>query len=130
MSKKLEGLKYMLCKEMEEIADKGNLSSGDLDDVYKLSGAAKRLACLIEIEDSGSSGRGSYDGGSYRGRSYDRGGSYDGSYDGGSSGRHYVRGHYSRDNGKMREHLQRMLNDAQDNEEREKIQRFMDEMNR
>lgn len=119
MSKKLQGLKYMLMDELEQFADKGSISSGDLEPIYKMSGAAKRIACLCQMEDEGGYSRNSYDD-DYGRRSYDMG----------RSGRRDSRGRYSRDDGTMREHLQAMLREAKDNREREQIQRFMEDMDR
>lgn len=124
MSKKLKGLKYMLIDELEQFADKGNISGGDLDPIYKLSGAAKRIACLCEMEDDeGYSERSSYTG-------YDDDMSYRrrGSYDRGRSGRRYSRYDGGMSGGSMREHLEAMLRDAKDPREREQIQRLMDDM--
>lgn len=92
----MEELKNMICRELEEIAQKGEMSPGDLDTVYKLIMSKEKLLRIDEIEEDmgyshggrwsadGSYGRESYDGGSYGG-----GNSYAGR-------RHYVRGHYSR----------------------------------
>lgn len=123
--KHLHEIKQKLVKELDEIAERGELSAGSLDTLHKLTDTIKNIDKIEMLEGGGSSHgyRGSYaDGGSYgdgysqarrrdsRGRytSYDGGnwtaeGSYDdGSYadegyDRGYSGRrrHYVRGHYS-----------------------------------
>jgi len=85
-------LKEMLMKELEEYGAKGELTSGSLEVIDKLSHAIKNLCKIIEAaeEEEYSMADGSYDGGSYargggrggnRGGSY-RGGSYRGSYDG------------------------------------------------
>lgn len=122
--KHLHEIKQKLVKELDEIAERGELSAGSLDTLHKLTDTIKNIDKIEMLEGGGSSHgyRGSY--GSYaedgysqarrrdsRGRytSYDGGdwtaeGSYDGgsyndggSYDRGYSGRrrHYVRGHYS-----------------------------------
>lgn len=118
-------LKDMLCAELEEYGQKGELTGGSLEVVDKLAHAIKNLDKIIEAyeeEEEGGSydggGGGSYDGGgsyrdysrnSYRGGSYDGGGSYRGSYDGGGSyrGGSYddggsYRGGYSRARGRGR----------------------------
>lgn len=76
--------------------------------------------------DGGYSG-GYEDGDSYRRRGADGRYTRDGGYsmDDGYSGRHYVRGHYSRDGkGDMMERMRRMMEDASP-EEREKMSRMM-----
>lgn len=81
--KSMNEIKEMLCREMDEIAGKGEISAGDLETIHKLTASIKNIY-KIEMYDENS-----YYG---SGRSYDGGSSYD-DY----SGRHYVRGHYSRD---------------------------------
>ena len=44
------------------------------------------------------------------------------------SGQHYVRAHYSRDGGSMEEELERLMQKADGQREREMIQRLMDEL--
>lgn len=83
-----EDLKRMICAELEEIAQKGEMSAGDLDAVYKLIVSKEKLLRIDELEEKLGY---SEDGRRWR---YSR----DGEPDSGSSyGRHYVRGHYSRD---------------------------------
>lgn len=89
--KALEELKEMLCKELDEISAKGELTAGDLETVDKLSHSAKNIDKLIMSEQYGYSGDGDWEA---RG-SYGRGSSY------ANRGQHYVRGHYSRDDGMM-----------------------------
>lgn len=63
-------LKEMLCKELEEMGSKGELTAGTLDTVDKLAHALKNLDKVIENYDGEYSG----DDMSYRdGRSYARG---------------------------------------------------------
>lgn len=81
-----EDLNEMLCKEVEEIANKGELSAGDLETVHKLTDTIKNILKIGMLEEGGSSSDGRWNA--------------EGSYgNGGYSGRHYVRGHYSRDGG-------------------------------
>lgn len=66
-------LRDMLCKELEEYGEKGELSGGTLDVVDKLAHALKNLDKIIAYKDEGEySGRGWPDGG-YRYGSYARG---------------------------------------------------------
>lgn len=101
----LEDIKEMLCKELEEIAEKGELSAGALDTLHKITDTIKNIDKIEMLE-----GEGGYseDGGMMPRRNYSRGPGYDGgssyNYDDGDyssarRGQHYVRGHYSRDGG-------------------------------
>lgn len=95
-------LKKILCKEVDEIAEKGDMSAGDLEVLHKLTGTIKNLSTIEAMDGEGYSGNysGNYSGGNYSGhyedmdRSYGRSyGRYSGEEDG-YSGRTYVRGHY------------------------------------
>lgn len=126
-------LKDMLCKEVDKIAKKGELSAGSLETVHKLTDTIKNIDKIMMLEDDGYSerrddmGRYSRDGGRMDGR-----GMYD---DGGNSyarrGMHYVRGHYSRDDGKdhMLHELGEMMESA-DTEQRRILERAMQEIRR
>lgn len=83
----LYDLKEKLCKELEEYAQKSNMNAGDLEMVHKLTDTIKNLDKIEMLEDGGYSQAGDWEG---RG-SYARGSSY------ANRGKHYVRGHYSRD---------------------------------
>ena len=87
----MDKLKDKLCKELEEIARKPEMSAGDLEAVHKLTDTIKNLDKIEILEDGGYSrdgdwemeGRGSYErGSSYRGRKRDSMGRYsrDGRY--------------------------------------------------
>lgn len=80
-------LKEKLCEELDEIARKPEMSAGDLEAIHKLTDTIKNLDKIEMLEDGGYSQAGYRDGGS----SYNRGSSY------ANRGKHYVRGHYSRD---------------------------------
>ena len=80
-------LKEKLCEEVDEIARKPEMSAGDLEAIHKLTDTIKNLDKIEMLEDGGYSQAGYRDGGS----SYNRGSSY------ANRGKHYVRGHYSRD---------------------------------
>lgn len=105
MNDSMENLKRMICKEIDEIAEKGEMSPGDLNVINKLIVTKEKLLRIEEIEEdlgysedgewraNGSYGRGnSYTGGN---NSYGRGSSYarDNSY---ARGRRYSRDGYSR----------------------------------
>ena len=80
-------LKDKLCKELDEIARKPEMGAGDLEIIHKLTDTIKNIDKIDMLEDDGYSQAGYRDGGS----SYNRGSSY------ANRGKHYVRGHYSRD---------------------------------
>ena len=149
----LETLKKMLCKELEEIAGKGELTAGSLETVHKLTDTIKNIdkIMMLEEDDEGgyserggmwdasgvygdhsyARGRGRYAKRDSRGR-YSRDGGYsseggyssDGSY---RSGGNSYRGGYSR--GEAKEHmvsqLEEMMRSASTEEERRAIQQCM-----
>lgn len=75
-------LKQMLGGEIEEYAKKGRLGGGDMSALNLMADTYKNLCKIEKYEGEGGSQRSMY-----------------GSYEGGDSGRHWVRGHYSRDGG-------------------------------
>lgn len=107
----MDKLSDILCKELEEISEKGSMSMGDLEITYKATGAIKNIEKLRMMEDGGRSN--SYDGNSYRGR-------------------HWVRGHYSMSDGRqeMIDRMQDMMsNRNMSSAERESFSRAMDALN-
>ena len=123
--KALYDLKDKLCAELDEIAAKPNMSTGDLETVHKLTDTIKNIDKIMKLEDeSGYSRAGGWETRGTYGYPYDeRGSSYM------RRGEHYVRGHYSRDDARqhMITELQDMLRTA-DGQYREVIQRAMDEI--
>lgn len=131
---KLHELKEKLWAELDELAEKREMGAGDLEVVHKITDTIKNIdkICMLEDGDGYSEavdgmdyGRGS----SYanRGKHYVRGHySRDGGMDGYSSRRRDSRGRYSRDDGRseMMEHLEMALESAND-QDRETIKRFM-----
>ena len=116
-----EKLKKMLCKELDELVEKGDLKAGSLDVVDKLTHSIKSLDTIIAMEEAGYSRDGGYSGARRRdsmGRfAYDH---YDdGNYYGGYSGRRY-----SRDEGKsqMIDHMEDMMEKAESSQVREVLQ--------
>lgn len=110
-------LREMLCDELDGFARKGELSAGDLDILHKLTATIKNLDKIEMYEDSDYSRGGDWDA-SIRG-TYGRGSSYT------NRGKHYVRGHYSRDGAHMREKLEEMIHDADDDRVKEALRRAM-----
>lgn len=131
---KLHELKEKLWAELDELAEKREMGAGDLEVVHKITDTIKNIdkICMLEEEggyseavDGMDYGRGS----SYanRGKHYVRGHySRDGGMDGYSSRRRDSRGRYSRDDGRseMMEHLEMAMDSATD-QDRETIKRFM-----
>ena len=127
----LRNLREMLCKELDEIAEKREMSAGDLDAIQKLTSSIKNTYKIEMLEDGGYSRDGEWEA-DMRG-TYGRGSSY------ARRGTHYVRGHYSRDGegdryserysrDGMREHIESMMRDAQDDRTREALRRCLDDL--
>lgn len=81
-------IKKMLCKELEEYGEKNSISASDVEMIHKLTDTIKNIdkIGMLEDEDGYSEHYPMYD--------EDRGSSY------ARRGTHYVRGHYSRDDGR------------------------------
>lgn len=125
---KLHELKKKLWAELEDLADKRDMGAGDLEVVHKITDTIKNIDKICMLEEDGYSE--AVDGGDYgQGSSY------------ANRGKHYVRGHYSRDGYPMRrdsrgrysrddgrsemmEHLEMALDSASD-QDRETIKRFI-----
>ena len=143
---KLEELKEMLMRELEELTKKGELSAGSLDAVDKLTHSIKSICYIIEEMEEEEGYSGARGGGRGRGRNarrdsmgrYAEGGSYrdgGGSYrEGGSSyrdgGSYRDRGGrrgYSRDEAKEEivEQLRELETDAKDEETRRMVQKWI-----
>ena len=102
MSKNLYDLREMLCEELDEYNRdaKNGLNERALDTVHKLTDTIKNIDKIMMLEDGDYSRTGEWEAdmrGSYgRTENYSRGNSY------ANRGRHYVRGHYSRGDGRER----------------------------
>ena len=129
----MHDLKDKLCKELEEIARKPEMSAGDLEAVHKLTDTIKNLDKIEMLEDGGYSrdgdwemeGRGSYErGSSYRGRKRDSMGRYsrDGRY--GPTTRMYSRAEAKDD---MMAKLEDMMDHASE-QERTILRQAMDKL--
>lgn len=113
---KLETLKDMLCRELEEYGDRDNLDIGGLEVVDKLAHAIKNIDKIIEADDEKYSGRGRMDDGrSYYDRSYD-----DRSYRGRNRKRDAM-GRYS----SAEDDLRRLMDNAPDEQTRKELERMM-----
>ncbi len=129
-------LKKMLCRELEYIVNKGDISPRDLDYIDKITHSIKSLVTIMAMDGNNKSeygGSGLY--GSYdnydRGNGYGNGTQYGMPWRRDAIGRYapMTRG-YSRDESKsqMLDHLDKMMNDTNDKNEREMIQRIVDEL--
>ena len=115
----LYDLKEMLCKELDEIAKKGEMSAGDLETVHKLTDTVKNIEKIMYIDDNGYSMDGDWRASGTYGhddmRMDDRGMSY------ANRGRHYVRGHYSRggsrEMNRCRDYLSDQIRDMMDRDD-------------
>ena len=100
-------LKEKLCDELEEIANKGELGSGDLEIIHKLTDTIKNLDKIEMLEDGGYSQAGDWE---IEGRAYNRGNSY-------ARRKRDSMGRYSRDGRAMRYRDDRMYSRAEAKED-------------
>ena len=129
---KLHELKEKLWDELAELAEKREMGAGDLEVIHKITDTIKNIDKICALEeggyseavDGGDDGRGS----SYanRGKHYVRSHHSRDDGRGGYGSRRDSRGRYSRDDGRseMMEHLELALDSASD-QDRETIKRFM-----
>ena len=128
-------LKEKLCMELDEIAKKPEMSAGDLEAAHKLTDTIKNIDKIEMLEEDDGYSRDGDWAADMRG-SYGRGNSY------ANRGKHYVRGHYSREHRDSRGRYSRdysqardelmdrmgeMMSDA-DSKEREILKRAMREL--
>lgn len=126
--KALYDLKEMLSAELEEIARKPEMGAGDLELVHKLTDTIKNIDKICALEEEGG---------------YSEAGDWEGAYNHGSSysnrGKHYVRGHYSRDGrmgdysrhdarSAMMDRAQDLMGSATTEREREAVRRLISEL--
>ena len=114
----MKSIHEKLCRELDEVARKPDLGAGDLDILHKITDTIKNIDKIEMLEDGDYSRAGELEA-DMRG-TYGRGSSY------ARRGTHYVRGHYSRDG--MREHIEGMMRDAQDERTREALRRCLDDL--
>lgn len=123
--KHLEELREILCRELEEIAGKGELTAGALDTVDKLTHTLKNLDKIIMSEGYSNAGdwyaMGNYGRGMYRDDRYDT--SYRGR-------KRDSMGRYSRADARedMADKLRRMMDDAPDSRTREALEKALRSM--
>lgn len=123
--KHLEDLRETLCRELNEIAEKGELSAGDLETVDKLTHTLKNLDKIMMSEGYSNAGdwyaMGNYGRGMYRDERYDT--SYRGR-------KRDSMGRYSRADARedMADKLRRMMDDAPDSRTREALEKALRSM--
>ena len=132
MSKNLYDLREMLCEELDEYNRdaKNGLNERVLDTVHKLTDTIKNIDKIMMLEDGDYSRAGEWEAdmrgtfGRDAGNGYNRGNSY------ANRGRHYVRGHYSRGDGRERmiSDIENMMQDAT-GAERDAYKRALDILN-
>ncbi len=136
--KALDELRDKLCEALDEIAHKNDMGAGDLEVAHKLTDTIKNIDKIMMLEgDDGYS-----QGGEWEARGdYGNGNSY------ANRGKHYVRGHYSRDGemsmarrddrgrysrdggrDNMIRKLRDMMDDAATDQERSAIRRCIEQM--
>lgn len=136
MSRKMEELKNMICDALDEIAEKGEMSAGDLETIHKLVVTKEKLLRIEELEDDLGYSQNSYGQGSYsrdgewmangqysRDNSYRRGNSY-------ARGNRmsYRGGRYSMDGG-AREKMMELLESGElNNSQKQALQKVINEM--
>ena len=146
MIKELGEMKETIANEIAEANQRirqsgGDLNAGDVEIIDKLAHSMKSLVstcAMLEAEEDGYSGRGSYnyrEGRAYAGRENRNGYGYGGNY--GNYAREN-RGRYSRENREgrdggysrdgMMEHFRMMMDEAPDEQTRMEIKRMMDQM--
>lgn len=123
--KHLEDLRETLCRELNEIAEKGELSAGDLETVDKLTHTLKNLDKIMMGEGYSNAGDW-YAMGNY-GRNMYRDDRYDTSYRG---RKRDSMGRYSRTDARedMADKLRRMMDDAPDSRTREALEKALRSM--
>lgn len=121
-------LKEILCKELEEYGEKGEMTAGTLDVVDKLAHTVKNLDKILECYEDGEYSGAYADGGSYARGGRGRGANQYGSY--ARNRRRDSMGRYSRAEDSMQDLLSEMreLMPTVSEDKRREIQRFMDKM--
>ena len=104
----MKSIREKLCRELDEVARKPDLGAGDLDILHKITDTVKNIDKIEMLEDG----------------DYSRAGEWEADMRG-TYGRGYSE-RYSRDG--MREHIEGMMRDAQDDRTREALRRCLDDL--
>lgn len=120
--KKIDELRDMLCEELDNITEQGEITTGSLDIIDKLTHSIKSIDTIIAMEESGYSND-DYDDYSRRYDDYSRRGSY-------ARGRRNARrdsmGRYSRGKKGMAEKLEAMMGDTNDPKVRKALENALE----
>lgn len=121
--KYINELKERLCEELEEIAEKGDLSAGDLEAAHKLTDTIKNIDKIMVLEEDGYSNDGDWE----------ARGAYARRMGGERYGRRGTQRYYSRDSGTEhdRKSIERALSammEEADGNSREVLSRALNEL--
>ena len=123
-------IRDMLCREIEEIAEKGELSAGDLDTLHKLTDTVKNIYKIEMLDEDGGYSQDNYS----RDGEWNARGVYSRGHGGNSYGHNsYARGRYSRDDNmqRMSDQLREMMNDnSLSSSQRDAVRRAVDMIGR
>lgn len=123
---KMERLRDMLCEELDNITEQGDITTGSLDIINKLTHSIKSIDTIMAMEEA--SYDGSYRDGSYRDGSYYDGYSRRGSYARGRrNARRDNRGRYSRTDSKeqIAEQLEDIMDETTDPSVKQALQKAL-----
>lgn len=139
--KKMEELRDMLCEELDKLASKGQVTSGSLELIEKLTASIHYIDEIMQMEEGGYSNDG-YSNARGRGRNakrdsmgryssdngYSSGMSYDYANDGYSRDGYSRDGGYSRDSKHMVNQLRSMMQGVSDEKTRQAIERCINQI--
>lgn len=119
--KNMEELKMLLCDELDNIANKGELTAGSLETIDKLTHSIKSLLAIMAMEgESYDDGYGGYGRMNYNGMRNGR------SYARDARGRYSRRG-YSRD-GDIEDRLREIMEDVDDPKVKRELKKAIEKM--
>lgn len=132
--KKMMELRDMLCEELDKLANKGQVTSGSLELIEKLTASIHYIDEIMQMEEGGySNARGRYAKRDSMGRyssdnGYSGGMSYDYANDGYSRDGYSRDGGYSRDSKHMVNQLRSMMQGVSDEKTRQAIERCINQI--
>ena len=137
--KKMMELRDMLCEELDKLANKGQVTSGSLELIEKLTASIHYIDEIMQMEEGGysndgySNARGRYAKRDSMGRyssdnGYSSGMSYDYANDGYSRDGYSRDGGYSRDSKHMVNQLRSMMQGVSDEKTRQAIERCINQI--
>lgn len=119
--REMKNVRELLCRELDELGKKRDLTAGTLDEIYKLTTSIKNIDKIERMEAEGYSGGGNWEA-DLRGE-YGRGNSYR---------RRDSMGRYTRTDARehMRMQMEDMMRNADDEQTRDAIRRCMEQIER